>query len=94
MRELKVHVLIRFNKKSGKVDTVMTSLGKAQLQIWALNHTPATKITYVIERDTGTIIFGVEGSKEGFPLVKRNIGYCEDFGIPFDAIAEIKHNSF
>ena len=38
--DLKIHVLFRYSKKTGKVDMTMTELGNAMMRMWALSNTP------------------------------------------------------
>lgn len=98
MKELKVNVLFRFSKKTGKVDIQMTGLGDAQMKLWALNNTPKTKSCMIIERDTGEVIFMTTGTEDDFPKVidnkKKLIGMCDDFGIPFEVIKGIRDDRF
>lgn len=98
MKDLKVHVLFRFSKKTGKVDVQMTCLGSAQAELWALNNTPKTKACMIIERDTGEVVYMTAGTADGFPKVRTNkkelIGMCDDFGIPFEVVKSIKDDRF
>ena len=70
MKDLKVHVLFRFSKKTGKIDTTMTSLGSAQMQLWALNNTTPSKATMIIDQETGEVVFLAIGRKDNFPKIK------------------------
>lgn len=87
---LTVHVLFRFSKKTGKIDTTMTGLGDAMMRLWALNNTPKSKSCMIVERDTGRITFVTTGTTDGFPKVKDTksgeIGNAEEFGIPLDVL--------
>lgn len=94
MKELKLHVLFRFSKKTGKIDMTMTSLGSAQMRLWALNNTTKTKATMIIEQETGNVVFMATGTKDGFPKVKENVGYCEDFGLPLVFVQSIEDDRF
>lgn len=91
--DLKVHVLLRFSKKTGKIDTTMTGLGHAMMELWALNNTTKTKCTFIVERDTGNVVFAAQGTGD-FPKVKKNAGNIEDFGIPLSAIQELIDDRF
>ncbi len=76
-KELTVHVLFRFSQKTGRVDTTMTSIGNAMLQMWALNNTTKTKGCIIVERDSGEVIFTTTGTGD-FPKVKKgNLGNIE-----------------
>lgn len=94
--KLKVHVLFRFNKKSGKIDTTMTSLGYAMLQMWALQNTTKTKRCLIFERESGKLVFDCEGNSTGFPQVNKytTVQTCDDFGIPHNTLLEIKDDRF
>ena len=95
--KLTVHVLFRFNKRSGKIDTTMTSLGCALLQMWALQNTSRTKRSVIFERETGTLVFDCEGnSVSEFPQINKYIDVkkCTEFGIPLNTLREIKDERF
>lgn len=93
MGDLNNYVLFRYSKKTGKIDTTLTGLGRAMLDLWALQNTTKTKNTIVINSDTGAVTYLVEGS-EGFPKVsdaKRgaDLGICDEYGIPLEALQNI-----
>lgn len=93
-KELTVHILFRFNKKTGNVDTVMTSLGAAQLKLWALNHTTKTKGCVVVERNTGNVVFVTQGT-EGFPKVKeKDLSTIDKYGIALEDVQAIRDDRF
>lgn len=96
---MEVYVLFRANKKSGKIDTTMTALGNAMLQLWALQNTTSSKQCFIFERSTGKLVFATSGTKDGFPKVKDarkhgDLGTCDDLGIPFEALSEITDDRF
>ena len=91
---LAVHVLFRFSKKTGKIDTTMTALGSGLLQIWALNNTPKTKGCLIVERDTGKVIFATQGT-ENMPQIKKgNLGSVEDFVMSLEDLQTITDDRF
>ena len=98
MNDLSVHVLFRFSKKTGEIDTTMTSLGSALLKMWALNNTPKTKACMVFERESGNIVFASYGTKDGFPKVKSGKDCegqtCVEFGIPLEELHAITDDRF
>ena len=99
MDNLKVCVLMRCNKKTGKIDTTMTSLGNALLNMWALQNTTTSKATFVFEQETGKILFEAYGTKDGFPKTKKagkdgDLGTCDEIGIPIEALQAIKDDRF
>lgn len=94
MKDLGVNVLFRFSKKTGKIDKTMTGIGVAMMKMWALNNTPKTKATMIIERDTGKVLFLAKGTGE-FPKVQdKDLGSCEEYGIPAEALKEMTDDRF
>lgn len=85
-----VSVLIRVNKKSGKIDKVMTGMGTALMKMQALNNTPKSKVTYIFERKTGKMLFACLGT-ESFPKIVKDekLGTCEDLGISLEDLQEM-----
>ena len=66
--ELKRHFLVRFNRRTGKIDTSMNSWGHALLDLWALQNTTAkSKDTIVFDED-GWVRTYYEGTGD-FPEV-------------------------
>ena len=96
--ELKVNVLFRFSKKTGKIDTTITGLGTGLMEMWCLRNTTKTKGCVIVERDTGKVLFITEGTADGFPKVrkasKEDLGTCEDYGVPLEVIQSIKDDRF
>lgn len=94
---LAVHVLFRCSKKSGSVDTTMTGMGSALMQMWALKNTPKTKSCLIFERESGKLVFATYGDASGFPKVKKGDeckGMCEDYGISLEDLHDIKDERF
>lgn len=71
---LKQFGLIRATKRTGKVDTALTAMGKALLQLWGLQNTTKSKMTMVFELDTGQIVARYTGTADGFPKVEKDCG--------------------
>lgn len=71
MGELHHYGLVRFSRKTGKIDTSMTGLGKGLIQLWALQNTTKTKACIVVDLDTHTVVSEYEGSADGFPVVRK-----------------------
>lgn len=64
----KRYFLVRFARKSGKIDTTLeTGVGPAMLKLWALRHTTKTKDTIIFDSD-GAMVAYYEGA-ENFPTV-------------------------
>ena len=67
------HGLIRATQRTGKIDKAMTSLGSALLQMWALQNTTSTKVSYVFNLETGDVVMVATGMKgRDFPEVEKN----------------------
>ena len=82
MDDIKKYGLVRYSKKTGKVDKAMTALGCGLLQLWGRQNTTKTKETAVFELDTGLIRARYSGTADGFPKVERGIesagGYIDE----------------
>lgn len=91
MSDLKVNVLVRCSKKTGKIDTVLTGLGTGLMRMWALNNTTPSKMTFIIDRESGKIVFGCSGKKDSLPTVAKEekLGTCEDLGLSYEMLQEI-----
>lgn len=81
-----IHVAVVLDKEMN-VETYVTSMGYAQLELWALSNTPKGKVTYVINCRTGDVVYAAEGTGD-FPTVypKSELGYCGKFGIDLYSI--------
>ena len=60
-------MLVRFSKKTGKVDICMDALGHALLDLWGLQNTTKAKATFVFEKSSGMILAKYLGTADGFP---------------------------
>jgi hypothetical protein len=82
MGDLKTYCLVRFARRSGKIDMSMEGIGNAMLRLWALQNTTKTKDTIIFEKDTGNICWYFEGTGD-FPKVmdseKEDLGNIEDY---------------
>ena len=82
MKELKTYCLVRFARRSGKIDATLEGLGSGMLRMWALQNTTKTKDTIIFEKDTGIVCWYYEGTGE-FPKImdyeKENLGNIEDY---------------
>ena len=92
--EMPLFVLFRFSKKTGKVDTTMTGVTSAMMELWALQNTPKTKGSIIVNRDTGEVAYLITGTADGFPKIEENCGRCEEYGIPLDELQAIKDDRF
>lgn len=69
---MKIHYLIMFQRKSGKIVTTMSGLSSAMLQLVALQKTTSTRDTVIFDED-GKITYYVEGKKDGFPQAQDDM---------------------
>ena len=68
--------LVRFSKKTGKIDTTLTATGYAMLNLWGLQNTTKGKESIVFSRDNGLMISHYIGRTDGdMPEVE----WCEDY---------------
>ena len=71
-------VLVRFSKKTGKIDTLQEGISAAMLKLWALQNTKKTKDTIIFSKETGDVICWVRGTSD-FPNVREgSLGNIED----------------
>jgi hypothetical protein len=90
-----VHVLFRFSKKTGKIDTTMTGVTSALMKMWALQNTTKSKQTIIFNRETGACILSATGTADGLPEIEKgDLGTCEDYNIPLDILQSIKDERF
>lgn len=90
MDKLHNYGLARFSKKTGKIDTTMTALGKGVIQLWALQNTTKTKACVIVDIDERKVVSEYIGTEEGFPEWVKNPDEFE-FNLPdqlFDIFAE------
>ena len=77
--ELVTYCLVRFARKSGKIDTTMEGIGSGMLRLWALQNTTKTKDTIIFEKDTGRVCWYYEGTGN-FPKVDfQDLGHIDDY---------------
>lgn len=78
--------LVRFSKKTGKIDTTMTALGKGMIQGWALMNTAKTKACVIVDIDERKVVLEYIGTADGFPEIRENPDAFE-FNIPDELFA-------
>ena len=77
--ELKTYCLVRFARKSGKIDMSLEGTGSGMLRLWALQNTTKTKDTIIFEKDTGKVCWYYEGTPD-FPRVEdEGLGHIDDY---------------
>lgn len=69
MNDLHNYGLVRFSMKTGKIDTIMTTIGKGMINLWGLQNTGKTQACIVVDIDERQTIVEYIGSAEGFPEV-------------------------
>lgn len=77
--ELKTYCLIRFARKTGKIDTTLEGLGSGMLRLWALQNTTKTKDTIICEKDTGRVFWYFEGTGDFPRIEEENLGHIDDY---------------
>ena len=76
MSELHNYGLIRCSKKTGKIDTTMTAIGKGMIQLWALQNTTKTKVCVIVDIDERCTVAEYVGTDNGFPKIRK---YADEF---------------
>lgn len=82
MKELKTTYLVRFTRRTGKIDKTMSALGNALLRLWALQNTTANSKDTIIFDEDGWVLWYYEGTGD-FPKIidvhgEQHIDeYCE-----------------
>ena len=78
--ELKTYCLVRFSRRTGKVDKTLEGLGSGLLRLWALQNTTKTKDTIICEKDTGRVCWYYEGNSSGMPhIYDEDNGHIDDY---------------
>lgn len=72
MSNLHNYGLIRFSKKTGKIDTTMTALGSGLIQLWALQNTTKTKASVIVDIDERKVFSEYIGTEDGFPKIRKD----------------------
>lgn len=71
MAELHNYGLVRFSKKTGKIDTTMTAIGEGMIQLWALQNTTKTKACVIVDIDERKTVSEYIGTTDGFPEIHK-----------------------
>lgn len=72
MDKLHNYGLARFSQKTGKVDTIMTAIGRGLIQMWALQNTTKTKACVIVDIDERRTFAEYVGTEDGFPEIRKN----------------------
>ena len=78
MEEIKRYGLVRYSKKTGRVDKALTGIGFGMLQLYGLQETTKTKETVVFELDTGLIRSIYTGTESGFRAIESRGEYIDE----------------
>ena len=81
MSELHHFGLIRFSKKTGKIDMTLTGLGKGMIQLWALQNTTKAKACVIADINEHSVVAEYVGTADGFPEVRKDPDEFE-FNLP------------
>lgn len=73
------HCLVRFSRKTGKVDVTLESLGCAMLKLWALHNCPKTKDIIIFHKATGNAIMYLEGTGDFPKVFEEELGNIESY---------------
>ena len=80
MKNSEEYCLIKFHKKTGKIDTTLEAVGYEQLKKWAIKAIPKTKDSIIFNKSTGEIVFCISGSSDGGKLYTfEHSANIEDF---------------
>lgn len=93
MSNLKNYGLVRASKKTGKIDTSMTAIGKGMISLWALQNTTKSKHTVVFDIDTGEVIAHYTGTESGFPKVEKDTGEFVAYDLLQEFRAEVERRA-
>ncbi|MBE5892223.1 MAG: hypothetical protein E7286_02455 [Lachnospiraceae bacterium] len=74
MNDYEEYCLVRFHKKTGKIDTSLEAMGYEQLKKWAMAATTRTKESIIFNKSTGEIKIHILGSATGNKLYEYESG--------------------
>lgn len=72
MSDLHNYGLVRFSKKTGKIDTTMTAIGSGLIRLWALQNTTKTKACVIADIDERKVVYEYIGTAAGFPEIRKD----------------------
>ena len=79
MKELRTNVLVRFSRRSGKIDTTIEGLGTGVLRLWALQNTTKTKDTIIFDKEEGDVLWYYTGTEDFPEIESEDLGNIEDY---------------
>ena len=71
--------LVRFSRKSGKIDRTLEATGSAMLTIWAMQNCTKTKDIIIFHKGTGNIECYLEGTDNIPHMFKEELGNIESY---------------
>lgn len=76
---LDMHCLVRFNRRTGKIDTTLEAVGNAQLKMWALMNCTKTKDIIIFHKETGNCVMYLEGTEDYPKIFEEELGNIESY---------------
>jgi hypothetical protein len=77
--ELKTYCLVRFSRKTGKIDTTLKGISSGMLRLWALQNTTKSKDTIIFEKDTGNVCWYYEGTGHFPEIYEKDLGHINNY---------------
>ena len=74
MKNTEEYCLVKFHKKTGKIDTTLEAVDCELLKNWAIKATPKTKESIIFHKSTGEIICYISGTPNGEELYYMEYG--------------------
>ena len=74
MTHTEEYCLVKFHKRTGKIDTTLEAEGYDQLAKWAIKFTPKTKESIIFHKNTGEIVCYITGTATGGELYELENG--------------------
>lgn len=76
---LDTHCLVRFNRRTGKIDTTLEAVGSAQLKLWALSNCTKTKDIIIFNKTNGNCVMYLEGTGDFPKIFEEELGNIESY---------------
>lgn len=67
----RMFVLVKFSRKTGKIDLTMEGMWTALLRLWAIQNITKTEDVIIFDQETGEIAYYIEGG-ENFPKITES----------------------
>lgn len=79
MNILDTYCLVRFSKRTGKIDTTLEAMGSGLLRMWSLHNCPKTKDIIIFHKATGNCIMYVEGTGDFPKIFDEELGNIKSY---------------